>query len=190
MFTVTVFHVHKAVATQNQYRENKSKLSRLPFLLKAKVLRQVTRHRCGRIVPNVSAERVFSTFWVELEVEYPRALKLTTRKDIHLCKKICSNEKYCNGSINYFLFSAKFRAWRMMTCLVYATEASQNDTQRITLNTALTLILRRSRTGTVWFYTSISNKRAARLKLYTESLTGDLKLMYSRLTLVRISIKL
>ena len=53
----------------------------------------------------------------------------------------------------------------------------------------LTLILRRSRTGTVWFYTSTSNKRAARPKLYTESLKGDLKLMYSRLTLVRNSIK-
>ena len=54
----------------------------------------------------------------------------------------------------------------------------------------LTLILRRSRTGTVWFYTPNSNKRAARPKLYTKSLTRDLKRMYSRLTLVRISIKL
>ena len=54
----------------------------------------------------------------------------------------------------------------------------------------LTLILRRSRTGTVWFYTSTSNKRAARPKLYTKSLTRDLKLMYSRLTLVRISFNL
>ena len=54
----------------------------------------------------------------------------------------------------------------------------------------LTLILPRSRTGTVWFYTSTSNNRAARPKLYTKSLTRDLKLMYSRLTLVRISIKL
>ena len=53
----------------------------------------------------------------------------------------------------------------------------------------LTLILRRSRTGTVWFYTSTNNKRAARPKLYTKSLTGDLKRMYSRFTLVRISIK-
>ena len=51
----------------------------------------------------------------------------------------------------------------------------------------LTLILRRSRTRTVWFYTSTSNKRAARPKLYTKSLTRDLKLMYIRLTLVRIS---
>ena len=55
---------------------------------------------------------------------------------------------------------------------------------------ALSLILRHSRTGTVWFYTSTSNKRAARPKLYTKSLTGDFKLMYSRLTLVRISINL
>ena len=54
----------------------------------------------------------------------------------------------------------------------------------------LTLILPRSRTGTVWFYSSTSNKRAARPKLYTKSLTRDLKHMYSRLTLVRISINL
>ena len=57
-------------------------------------------------------------------------------------------------------------------------------------NQILSLILRRSRTGTVWFYTSTSNERAARLKLYTKSLTRDLKRMYSRLTLVRISINL
>ena len=54
----------------------------------------------------------------------------------------------------------------------------------------LTLILRRSRRGTVWFYTSTSNKRAARPKLYRKSLTRDLKRMYSRFTLVRISINL
>ena len=54
----------------------------------------------------------------------------------------------------------------------------------------LTLILPRSRTGMVWFYTSTSNKRAARPKLYTKSLTRALKLMYSRFTLVRISINL
>ena len=54
----------------------------------------------------------------------------------------------------------------------------------------LTLILRRSRTGTVWFYTSTNNKRVARPKLYTKSLTRDLKRMYSRFTLVRISINL
>ena len=54
----------------------------------------------------------------------------------------------------------------------------------------LTLILRRSHTGTVWFCISASNKRAARPKLYTKSLTRDLKLMYNRLTLVRISINL
>ena len=54
----------------------------------------------------------------------------------------------------------------------------------------ISLILPRFRTGTVWFYTSTSNKRAARPKLYTKSLTRDLKLMYSRFTLVRISINL
>ena len=63
--------------------------------------------------------------------------------------------------------------------------------ERITNHlSVLTLILRRSRTGTVWFYTSTSNKRAARPKLYAKSLTRDLKLMYSHLTLVRISINL
>ena len=59
-----------------------------------------------------------------------------------------------------------------------------------TLRIKLTLILRRSRTGTVWFYISTSNKRAARPKLYTKSLTRVLKRMYSRFTLVRISINL
>ena len=54
----------------------------------------------------------------------------------------------------------------------------------------LTLIVRRSRTGTVWFYTTTRNKRAARPKLYTKSLTRDLKRMYSRFTLVTISINL
>ena len=61
---------------------------------------------------------------------------------------------------------------------------------RMVLKSVLTLILPRSRTGTVWFYTSTSNKRAALPKLYTKSLIGDLKLSYSRFTLVRISIKL
>ena len=42
------------------------------------------------------------------------------------------------------------------------------------LTICLTLILPRSRTGTVWFYTSTSNKRAARPKLYTKSLTRDI----------------
>jgi len=54
----------------------------------------------------------------------------------------------------------------------------------------LSLILPRFRTGTVRFYTSTSNKRAARPKLYTKSLTRDLKRMYSRFTVVRISINL
>ena len=66
----------------------------------------------------------------------------------------------------------------------------RNGTKFLMTITTLTLILRRSRTGTVRFYTSTSNKRAARPKLYTKSLTRDLKRMYSRLTLVRISINL
>ena len=65
-----------------------------------------------------------------------------------------------------------------------------NSKSFLLLLASLTLILRRSRTGTVWFYTSTSNKRAARPKLYTKSLTRDLKRMYRRFTLVRISINL
>ena len=64
------------------------------------------------------------------------------------------------------------------------------DNNRNAPTSALSLILRRSHTGTVWFYTSTSNKRAARPKLYTKSLTRDLKRMYSHFTLVRISINL
>ena len=41
--------------------------------------------------------------------------------------------------------------------------------------TKLTLILWRSRTGTVWFYTSTSNKWAARPKLYTRVINKGLK---------------
>ena len=72
--------------------------------------------------------------------------------------------------------------------VVYDNLTLQRD--RSPAKCLLTLILRRSRTGTVWFYTSTSNKRAARPKLYTQSLTRDLKHMHNRLTLVRISINL
>ena len=75
--------------------------------------------------------------------------------------------------------------------LLRKSQQPVSHTETLTYNNLyLTLILRRSRTGTVWFYTSTSNKRAARPKPYTKSLTRDLKRMYSRLTLVRISINL
>ena len=57
-------------------------------------------------------------------------------------------------------------------------------------NTILTLILRHSRTGTVWFYTSTSKQESSTTKTVHKVITRDLKLMYSRLTLVRISINL
>ena len=78
----------------------------------------------------------------------------------------------------------------LCTGICSVSPESSTVTWSSTNKSVLILILRRSRTGTVWFYTSTSNKRAARPKLYTKSLTGDLKLMYSHLTLVRISIKL
>ena len=76
------------------------------------------------------------------------------------------------------------------TCLQRTIKEALLLSEQTLQSDTLTLILRRSRKGTVWFYTSASNKRAARPKLYTKSLTRDLKLMYSRLTLVRISINL
>ena len=80
---------------------------------------------------------------------------------------------------------------RQICCLGALPFAIIQGTCRVqTVRQALSLILRRSRTGTVWFYTSTSNKGAARPKLYKKSLTRDLKRMYSRLTLVRISINL
>jgi len=60
----------------------------------------------------------------------------------------------------------------------FTTTTRPESLCRATEQLTLTLILRRSRTGTVWFYTSTSNKRAALPKLYTKSLTRDLKLMY------------
>ena len=78
----------------------------------------------------------------------------------------------------------------MYLCSIKINQHTCGQTNTAIVHCCLTLILRRSRTGTVWFYTSTSNKRAARPKLYTKSLTRDLKRMYSRLTLVRISINL
>ena len=85
--------------------------------------------------------------------------------------------------------------WALLICWMCCSTKQHNSTRQSTepstaCSTKLTLILRRSRTGTVWFYTSTSNKRAAPPKLYTKSLTRDLKRMYNRLTLVRISINL
>ena len=89
--------------------------------------------------------------------------------------------------------SLSYPSYSLLHILSYMTrtfDTTSLNTNHISLDCDLTLILRRCRTGTVWFYTSTSNKRAARPKLYTKSLTRDLKLMYSRFTLVRISIKL
>ena len=65
----------------------------------------------------------------------------------------------------YGLYLSHFEA--LHNCTAVATDYAS------VVPLELTLILRRSRTGTVWFYTSTSNKRAARPKLYTKSLTRD-----------------
>ena len=93
-----------------------------------------------------------------------------------------------------FLASARAKySSRLVThikCWCARMSMTSGSSSSTVLRMSLTLILRRSRTGTVWFYTSTGNKRAARPKLYTKSLTRDLKLIYSRFTLVRISINL
>ena len=101
--------------------------------------------------------------------------------------------EHCQGGTNYF--SPLFRVFPSDHIPKATNDVNLHFfihlfTISVNYTSELSLILRRSRTGTVWFYTSTSNKRAARPKLYTKSLTRDLKLMYSRLTLVRISINL
>ena len=96
-----------------------------------------------------------------------------------------SNSCPCFKKIKLYSFSLMSVALQYKSCSTHTHTHTYSDNLR-----KLTLILRRSCTGTVWFYTSTSNKRAARPKLYTKSLKRDLKLMYSRFTLVRISINL
>ena len=92
---------------------------------------------------------------------------------------------------NSFLFCQYIAVLFCMYCTLSATILIWMNVLPLGIQSIiLILILRLSRMGTVSFYTSTSNKRAARPKLYTESLTRDLKRVYSRLTLVRISINL
>ena len=90
----------------------------------------------------------------------------------------------------YACLSVRQENWRGFGPNFWCFVTENFEKKKIYIYIYLTFILRRSRTGTVCFYTSTSNKRAARPKLYTKSLTRDLKLMYSRFTLMRISIKL
>ena len=106
----------------------------------------------------------------------PLASRRTGRPRIRWLEDVCNDFKVMNIN-NWKKLGLNRRVWNGVT-------------ERVKSQVKLTLILPRSRTGTVWFYTSISNKRAARPKLYTKSLTRDLKLMYSRFKLVRISVKL
>ena len=111
---------------------------------------------------------------------------------IECCRQLCYKQdafdimtmtiSHCKASILWTTFS--------FSNVAPTSNSPLNITAELHRTPMLTLILPRSHTGTVWFYTSTSNKRAAWPKLYTKSLTRDLKLMYSRLTLVRISINL
>ena len=96
---------------------------------------------------------------------------------------------------SYYREHRVHRGWRLpyapvLNLLIVTSDGTKLGTIINIKIFTLTLILPHSRMGTVWFYTSTSNKRAAWPKLYTKSLTKDSKRMYSRLTLVRISIKL
>ena len=107
--------------------------------------------------------------------------------DILRVKRLRHEDEVKNGWRSTSLYSVEGDSF---TSFTLCSKNSAIAVMQTSVTLKLTLILRRSRTGTVWFYTSTSNKRAARPKEYTESLTRDLKLMYSRLTLVRISINL
>ena len=104
------------------------------------------------------------------------------------CEGFPRGAPYCLELLAQYHFSTN--VLYSSSCWKPTPDISTCNEQHTTPPRRLTLILPRSRTGTVRFYTSTSNKRAARPKLYTKSLTRDLKLMYSRFTLVRISIKL
>ena len=101
----------------------------------------------------------------------------------------CKQQRFCL-SLGVYSSTRNWRKIKVMYDILWETEQNKKFLFFVGPESLLTLILRRSRTGTVWFYTSTSNKRAVRPKLYTKSLAGDLKRMYSRLTLVRISINL
>ena len=75
------------------------------------------------------------------------------------------------ATADFYIFPQLISALKGRSC-----SESTDSNKSVAESGILSLILRRSRTGTVWFYTSTSNKRAARPKLYKKSLTRDLSL--------------
>ena len=139
--------------------------------------------------------KVTAMTWVDLD-----SISLIWRHRMLLSSKVCCR---VFGYKSAQVFAVRRNASILIPMVLQTSHSKVTDKNMFGKDTAtkntlilsktepvLTLILPRSRTGTVWFYTSTSNKRAARPKLYTKSLTGDLNLMYSRLTLVRISFNL
>ena len=125
---------------------------------------------------------------------------LELRKDMPVAvgQNLWFQHDSCSTLLEYNIFDifcCKELHWRELVCgfpfsSIQLLSLSQSVACILHFISLLSLILRRSRTGTVWLYTPTSNKRAARPKLYTESLTRDLKRMYSCFTLVRIYINL
>ena len=122
-----------------------------------------------------SNERDLNLFWITFQIWNRKLQLLPERREVvQPCKRNCVVLEF-------------YKRLYVATVAKYRCIHNQNPVVKFS---TLTLILRRSRTGTVRFYTSTSNKRAARPKLYTKSPTRELKRMYSRFTLVRISINL
>ena len=138
------------------------------------------------VLPELSDRRLFNFTFPYAFTHYKHlSFKTSECRGVVLCIRngglSGSNHGWLLRSMYYALYTIFLMSISLLVNHCYASTIRR---------TTITLILRRSRTGTVWFYTSTSNKRAARPKLFTKSLTRDLKLMYSRLTLVRISINL
>ena len=83
---------------------------------------------------------------------------------VGITKAVCYSHQVSNDDCRMTCFSEKATSWEAGS----TAHRYNSDWMRHCGGTLLTLILPRSRTGTVWFYTSTSNKRAARPKLYTK----------------------
>ena len=163
---------------------------------------QFIEHWCPHVIRNYfCGTRLLSTFLL-LSGAHTVLFEFCYCKDCNtkpsLLHQLPDYAQY-NNKNHFFFFSAPYTVAQQSFCLCFIAGIYNSDvswaakrptTTSASIGPALTLILPCCRTGTVWFYTSTSNKRAVRPKLYTKSLTRDLKLMYSRFTLVRISINL
>ena len=110
--------------------------------------------------------------------EVQHVLRITSCTHYHDSNFFEINRTTCitklTEQMTFFLVSCNLRAliiqfcmWIMHCCSIDLFQLPKQNRPHASKEGGLllTLILRRSRTGTVWFYTSTSNKRAARPKL-------------------------